>query len=224
MARLVERNVLVHERNAFLPESEKRRLDSPSSPLSTFSDKKHRTAKSREAVVQAFLMLEKKGRINRTDASIVAALAEIKIEAAKFYSQPSAFDEHPIIRGAQIIPMNVSARSVRRWVKAYEELGLAGLYDAIENRGNRQRRLGPDELVLMSQVVSRYLDERKPSISKIYNDVRASFEAENLLRRERGARELVPPSRETVRLAIRELDPFRCDLAREGVARCRRSK
>lgn len=183
-------------------------------------EEKHRKAKRREAVVLAFLALEKDGRVKRTDASIESALNDIKVRAAVFCSQRSAFDKNAIDPDTLIMP-KAGVRSVRRWLSAYEKLGLPSLNDAIENRGNRQSRLRPDELALMSRVVGGYLDDRKPSISTIYENVRKEFDEENRRRGARGAAELVAPSRETVRVAVRSLDPFRCDLSREGSARAR---
>ena len=130
-------------------------------------------------------------------------------------SQPSAFDASAIDRDTLRMP-KVSIRSVRRWLVTYEKLGLPGLYDTTENRGNRRSRLRPDELALMPRVVSGYFDERKLSISTIYANVRNEFDEENRRRRARCETELVRPSRETVRLAVRSPDPFRCDLSREG--------
>ena len=56
--RLVDLGRVEHERNAFLPESAKKRLKFPGDLLSTLSDKQHRSAKPREAVVLAFRELE----------------------------------------------------------------------------------------------------------------------------------------------------------------------
>ncbi len=53
-------------------------------------------------------------------------------------------------------------------------------------------------------------------------DVKRAFDQENAERRAAGRPELVRPSKETVRQAILALDPYQCDVAREGLEYARR--
>ena len=215
LARLAQLGKLAHDRDALLPEGARQRLTAPAELLSTLSGKQHRDVRVREAAVLAFLDCERDGGVKRTDRSIAAALAAIQIRAAAYLEQSSAWAPEGVGAGCLAIP-KLSVRNLRRWVKAYEDLGLSGLFSATGNRGNRNRRLRPDELSVMHAVIDGYLDDKKPSQAKILGDVKARFALENQSRRAAGQAELVVPSRETVRQAILSLDPLRCALAREG--------
>ena len=217
LARRAQLGKITHVREGLLPESARQRLTAPAELLSSLSEKQHRDTRIREAAVRAFLDCEAEGAVKRTDTSIGAALAAIQIRAGRYLDQPSAYARESVKAGCLVIP-KLSARTLRRWVKAYEDLGLSGLCSAKGNRGNRDRRLRPEELSVMHAVVNGYCDDRKPSQAKIYRDVEVRFELENRARRAAGRTELVLPSRETVRQAILSLDPLRCALAREGAA------
>lgn len=215
LARLSQVGKLAHERDGLRPDGARQRLAAPADVLSTLSVQQHRIARVREASVLAFLDCEQAGEVKRTDASIAAALHKIQIRAAAYLKQPSACDPYVAEPGSLVIP-KLSPRNLRRWVTAYEDLGLSGLYGARGARGNRARRMRPEELNLMHSVVDGYLDDRKPSQAQVHDDVKTRFEAENRKRRAAGQPDLVVPSRETVRQAILALDPLRCALAREG--------
>lgn len=220
LARRAQLGHIVHVRDGLRPEGARQRLAAPADLLSTLSPKQHKDARLREAAVLAFLDCEREGLVRRTDPSIAAALTTIQIRAGTYLKQNSPCDPCVADAGQLVIP-TIRVRSLRRWVKVYEDLGLAGLVGSKGNRGNRNRRLRPEELALMYSVVDGYVDELKPSQAKIHGDVKDRFKAENLQRRAAGQPDLVAPSRETVRQAILALNPLRCALAREGAATVR---
>lgn len=82
--------------------------------------------------------------------------------------------------------------------------------------------MGPEAIGLMMKEVRQYLSPEKPSIKLIHEQVYLSFYARNELRKESGRAPLVIPSRETVRRAIRGLDPYQVELARNGEAAARK--
>ena len=215
LARHAQLGAIRHVRDGLLPEGARQRLAAPAELLSTLSAEQHREVRIREASVLAFLDCEREGGVKRTDAAIKAALADIQIRAGRYLAQPSSWAPDSVTAGCLTIP-KLSPRTLRRRVKAYEELGLSGLCGATGNRGNRTRRLRPEEISVMNAVVNGYLDDRKPSKAKVYDDVKARFELENRSRKAAGQTALAVPSRETVRQAINALDPLRCAFAREG--------
>jgi putative transposase len=221
MARLVGAGCVVHEPDALLPETARRRLEVSTDMLAVLPASMHRRAMGREAVVQSFLDMEREGLVHRTDASIEAAVDAIVGRAARKLAKPSQFDLGPD-DGDPIKVPEFSPRSLRRWVSAFEALGLAGLYDGVRNRGNRMPRLCPSSLSILATCVNGYMCASRPTQSKIYEDVKTAFDTENSIRREAGRPELVTPSKETVRQAILSLDPFHCDVTREGAAAARK--
>lgn len=221
MSRLVDTGSVKHERDAFLPETAKARLEAPSQMLSMLPDKQHRTAKGKENVVRAFLELEREGAVKRVDASIQVALNEIMGRAAKYSKAQSHFDEGKKQAGTLVVP-EFCARSLRRWLTSYERHGIAGLIDGTSQRGNHSRRLCPETQLLLGKCVAGYMTREKKTQRAIFDDVKRVFAARNEELRAEGMPELVRPSKETVRQAILALDPYQCDVAREGLEKARR--
>lgn len=217
LTRLVQRGALEHECDAFLPAELRKQAQLKSETISGLTPKQHLRAKRREAVVLAFLHLERLRKVKRTDPAINAVLAEIKQTAGTFLSVPSDGDVRVLDGRDMVTPAKVSAKSVRRWVSAYQRLGLAGLYDQEEARGNRSRRLTTEEIALMMTEVRGYIDAQRPTKEIILVNVKRAFEKANVARAERGLPELQTPSRETVRRAIASLDPFQADVVRYGL-------
>ncbi|MCA1775051.1 MAG: Mu transposase C-terminal domain-containing protein [Loktanella sp.] len=215
MSRLVDLGQVVHERDALLPENARARLEAPSELLSMLPAAQHRRARGREGVVLAFFQLEKEGCVNRTDTAINAVIDTITGRAAKLLKGESHYDESDRQMRILTVP-EFSARSLRRWVTAYERRGISGLFDNTSRQGNRNRLLCPRTQMLLAQCVRGYLTREKKSQAAIFFDVKIAFEAENTERRALGSPDLVRPSKETVRQAILALDPYECDVAREG--------
>lgn len=218
---------LEHRRDAFLPKSAKRRLRAPAHELSTLAPKQQQKAKNHESLVRAFFEMEAEGKVKRTETSVKSALPEIMFRAGKYLSVPSEGDVIEAGGNKMIEPTKISAIRLLKRVAAFSRDGMAALY----GRGSgsrRPRRIGPDELALLSKTVRNYLVMEQPSIFQVVEDVRDAFIAENLRReelREKGEKDkspLVMPSRETIRLEVKKLDPFEVDIARFGLAEARK--
>ena len=221
MSRLVDLGEVRHERGALLPESARARLIAPRELLSTIPDAQHRRARRKEAAVSAFLELEAAGHVNRTDDAIKSAKSQIAIRAGELLRGETQYDERKAEAGELVVP-KFSARTLRRWLAAYEDLGMAGLFDRMGTQGNSERRLCMRSLMLLADGVRGFMTRQKPSQSAIYMDVKRLFTAENAERRAEGRPELVTPSKETVRQAILSLDPFHCEVARCGIDAARK--
>ena len=217
IARLVDLGRVEHKRGALLPENARAKLELPSDLLSRLPKRTHRIARGKEAVVLVFLAKERDGKMKRTDQSIEVGRDEITGRAARILEEPSQY-AGPMERTT--VP-SFSSRTLRRWLKAYEELGIAGLYDDVGRRGNRERRLCFEAQALLADCVRGYM---APGMTQaaIQKDVERAFERANEDRRTVGRAELVCPSKETVRQAILALDPYYCDVARLGIEAARR--
>ncbi|SDY37313.1 DDE-type integrase/transposase/recombinase [Citreimonas salinaria] len=216
ISRLIDLGRVVHEREALLPEAARARLSAPSDLLSTLPAAQHLRARGREGAVLAFLQMEEEGCVNRTDEAISNMLDAITGRAAKILKGESQYDEAGRKAGILSVP-EFSPRSLRRWITAYERFGISGLFDGMSRQGNRSRRLCLQTQTILARCVRGYLTLEKKTQSGIYEDVKVAFSAENETRRAQGRPELVRPSKETVRQAILALDPFECDVAREGL-------
>ncbi|MCF3595724.1 Mu transposase C-terminal domain-containing protein [Rhodobacteraceae bacterium LMO-12] len=224
---------LQHRRDAFLPESAKRRLRAPAQELSPLPLKQQQKAKYHESLVRAFLEMEAEGKVKRTEKSANAALREVKFRAGKYLSIPSEGDTIETGGNKMIVPTKISASRLLKRVAAFSRDGMSALYGRGAN-SRRIRRIGPEELALLSKTVRNYLVMEQPSIAQVVEDVRDAFIAENLRREELRKKEekgkkgkkakspLVMPSRETVRLEIKKLDPFEVDIARFGLDEARK--
>lgn len=225
LSRRVRLGILEHRRDAFLPDAAKRRLKNPSQEISTLPVKQQQKAKYHESLVRAFLEMETEGKVKRTEASVTAALPEIKFRAGRFLSIPSEGDVGEAGGNRMTVPTKISAGRLLKRVAAFSRDGMSALYGRSAN-GSRTRRIGPDELALLSKTVRNFLTMEKPTIAHMVEDVRDAFIAENRRRRsqegEKQKSPLVMPSRETIRLAVRKIDPFEMDIARFGLDEARK--
>ncbi|MBN2906680.1 MAG: DDE-type integrase/transposase/recombinase [Rhodobacteraceae bacterium] len=211
--------------DAFAPEAAFGGRELPPDLLSSLSREQQERAASREAIVMAFLEFydnERKKRdpkqytrVKRTDASIRATLPAIRLRAGEILAEKTSGGRGSMTAMTPV-PETGSPRSIRRWVKAYEAFGLAGLYDYVHQGGNRNRRLTLDELMLLHREVQKYHSEANLTQQNIFENVKNAFEEANVGRREEGKPDLVTPSRETVRQAILALDPFAEKVSRDG--------
>jgi len=153
-----------------------------------------------------------KGEVKRTGKEIKAALPAIKFRAGDFLDNLTSTE----MGSTKSVPEKVGARSLRRWTVAYEQCGLGGLFDRVNERGNHDRRMTADKLMLMTRVVNKFQGEANFTQQNVIDDVRNAFDDANIERREAGRPEIAGPSRETIRKAIIDLDPFQTMLGRDG--------
>ncbi|MBL3609835.1 Mu transposase C-terminal domain-containing protein [Rhodovulum sulfidophilum] len=203
------------------PASARKRLVQSASFIDDLPFKTRVRLSKKDAYCEAILELRRDGLIKMTDEGLDANMALIKGKALAYAGKHTRvgdrkldisgnFDEAP------------SPRTLRRWLEAKEELGLVGLADAMHRRGNRTRVMGPEEIGLLMTEVRKYLSPEKPTIKMIHEGVQIAFDKRNAERVKVGLGVLTTPSRETVRRAVRELDPFQVTLAREGEAAARK--
>ena len=213
LSRRVTLGKLEHRRDAFLPETAKRRLKIPSREISTLSLSQQQKAKYHESMVLGFRAMEAEGKVKRTEASVAAVLTEIQFRAGQILSVSSEGDDRATGGNTMIVPIKVSASRLLKRVAAFDRDGMSALYGRSVN-GRRSRRIAPDELALMSKTVQNFLTMERPTVAQVIEDVRDAFIAENHLRKNEGKPLLIMPSRETIRHAVRSLDPFEVDIER----------
>ena len=202
--------------NEHQPEHLRERILPAGDLLSLKSSNSQRKASVRHAAVLAFqeLLRDEKKDVQRTEVSVRRHLGAIKFRVGEILAEGRPEDDDENLA----VPKRLGAKTLLTWERKYRRFGLAGLYGRIEDRGNRDRRLTADELMLMAKIVSQYLDDKCPSQAIIYRDVKCAFLADNERRRAEGQPEICCPSRETVRQAIKKLNPFDVTLTRKGRA------
>ncbi|QFT79945.1 Integrase core domain protein [Roseovarius sp. THAF27] len=200
--------------NQYQPEHLRQRILPDGALLSLKDAKAKRKAAMRLATVQAFreLLDDETKNVVRNAASVQPFLREIKLRAGEILAEGQPEDGSDSL----FVPKKLGAKTVLDWERKERRFGLAGLYDRISERGNRDRRMSADELMVMGKVVGKYLNDQRPSQGLIFEEVKTAFLAENERRRAAYEPEIVCPSRETVRQAIRKLNPFDMTLTRYG--------
>ncbi|WP_422072037.1 Mu transposase C-terminal domain-containing protein [Tranquillimonas rosea] len=200
--------------NQYQPEHLREHVLPDGELLSLKGTKAQQKAAMRLAVVQAFreFLEDDEHNVTRTATSVRPYLGAIKYRAGEIQAQSDPDDESDTLP----VPKKLGAKSVLEWERLERRFGLAGLYDRIADRGNRDRRMRADELMIMGKVVGKYLDDQRPSQAIIFEEVKIAFAKENERRRVAGEPEILCPSRETVRQAIRKLNPFDMTLTRKG--------
>ncbi|MBT0959405.1 transposase [Alphaproteobacteria bacterium KMM 3653] len=182
--------------------------------LSLRGTKAQKKAAMRMATVPAFreLLMDETKNVTRSANSVRPYLGVIKLRVGEILAEGHPEDSSESLA----VPRKLGAKTVIEWERKERRFGLAGLYDNTTKRGNRDRRLTADELMIMGRIVSKYLDDQQLSQAIIFGEVKDAFDDENAKRRAEGQPELVCPSRESVRQAIRKLNPFDVTLTRHG--------
>lgn len=200
--------------NEHQPEHLRKRILPDGDLLSLKGSKAQKKAAMRMATVLAFreLLDDETNKISRTSESLRPHLGVIKLRVGEILAEGNPEDSNESLA----VPKRLGAKTVLQWERNERRFGLPGLYDRSAERGNKDRRLTSDELMIMGKVVSKYLNDQRPSQAIIFMEVQDAFEDANLQRREAGQPEIVCPSRETVRQAIRKLNPFDLMLTRHS--------
>lgn len=204
----------------FQPDHLRERILPDGQLLSLRGSKAQKKAAMRLATVQAFreLLDDESKNVQRTAESVKPHLGAIKLRVGEILEEGEPENKAESLA----VPKKLGAKTVLQWDRRERRFGLAGLYDKTTDRGNRERRLTADELMLMGSVVSKYLCDQRPSQAIILEEVQKAFESANVQRRAEGQPEMCCPSRETVRQAINKLNPFDMTLTRRGRAAANR--
>ncbi|KIC07217.1 transposase, partial [Leisingera sp. ANG-M1] len=221
LSRLASLGRIRVEPNYYHPDNAVRQAQPSTALISALPPKLQARVAKRSAYVEAFLELEREGKVNRTDAAITANMELLSGKAIKFADNLNPLGQAEPDPSTDL-KVYLSARTLRKWIKAAELDGQAGFLDAMHLRRNRNRILGPEEVGLLMKEVRGYMSRDRPTIKVIHQNVLNAFEKRNAEREAQGLHTLTAPSRETTRRAIRELDPFAVITARFGEAAARK--
>ncbi|WP_108500941.1 Mu transposase C-terminal domain-containing protein [Paracoccus indicus] len=221
LSRLGSAGRIQTNRNHFTKMAAQRRLDEGDNLISLLDEKQQERVFARAIWVQAFLKLEGEKKCKRTDEAIKASIRELRVEALEACAELAG-------RGATHASAGFtfreapSPRSLRKWLKAYEAHGLAGLALREHRRGNRGPGFCYTSRSLLMEGVRKYMDPGRPTMMTIFKQVDELFAQCNAKREEDGLSKIRRPSREAVRRAINSLDPYTVKLKRDGAAAARK--
>ena len=222
LSRLASARRIQVERDYYDPRECQRRLRGQTSMVTTMSDKARARVSKKDAYCEAVEKLRRDGNtIKMTDESLRANMTLIMGAALEYVENLNPLKSTRLDLSADFRKAP-SARTLRRWLQIKHKDGLAALAGTMHRRGNRGSAMGPEARGLLYKQVRGYLSVEKPTMKMIHENVIIAFETRNAERAEEGLDLLAIPSRETVRRAIRSLDPFEVECARNGVAAARK--
>lgn len=173
----------------------------------------------KNAYVEAFLELYYKKLIKMTDAAISASKDLLRSRAMDYVRN---FFGGEGVLVSEDISKAPSARVLRRWIRDHAIAGVHGLVDSMYRRGKRDKVMGAEENALMMKEVNGYANEKRPTVKKIHENVEIAFRKRNEERALAGLLGLRIPNYETVRRAVKTLDPYHVTLKREGLEAARK--
>lgn len=220
LSRRANVGLLTHNRDKFRPGNAVQKAHSTTDLLATLADDAQHEVRYRIAMVDATNELHAEGVLKRNDESIKFNMSLIRERATQMLELNASVGQERLSR-SEVTAARVGASTLRKWMKKHDNGGIYALVDKRHLRGNRQRRLSPDELLILSREVGKFVDSQKPTKEIIYQNVSRAFRVENELRAAENLSLLQVPSRETVRQEINKIDPFLAMCAREGLAKAK---
>jgi putative transposase len=220
LSRRANAGLLTHNRNKFKPENAVQDAHSGTDLLTTLSEEAQAEVHFRLSMVDAANELHAEGALKRTEPSIKANMGLIRERATQMLELNARTVGERLAR-SEMTAARVGASTLRKWMKKHDNGGVYALVDKRNERGYRKRRLSPDELLILSREVRKFVDTQKLTKEAIFKNVETAFRVENDRREEKILSLLQAPSRETVRQEINKLDPFLVMCGREGLAKAK---
>ena len=171
-------------------------------------------------VCQVFYELYFRGEVQKTAASVKAALTEIRAKTREILINQQ-FIERSRRACAPVQDMIYPAPStLLKWCDIYAKGGYSpmALIPEYHRSGNRSARFCIHATSLMAKSIDKYLAFKGPSKEQVVADTIYAFKDENTLRLKRGQELLRAPSARTILRRIAELDPNYVCATREGIA------
>lgn len=221
MRRLGNEHRVRVERGYFDPHAAAKKQMRASTSHAALSGSAKTRVNKKEAYCQAALDMHREKLMNFTDVSMKANAFALMGRAMELADNLNPSGEKKL-KKSEDFSVCPSPRSLRRWLASLQDSRSHGLIDRMDSRGNRTSRMGPESIGLMMREVRKYLSPERPSIKMVYEWVQLSFHDRNKQRTQEGRDCLPIPSRETVRRAVRALDPYRVELTRNGEAAARK--
>jgi putative transposase len=219
------------------PREKLTRLVAPVQSLADLSEKERSDVLLKELVAQTFLKLEAEGKLTRSSATGGEAADLVNQEVERITKEraralatlsspetPRGFKRK--VRGGkhkgQPEDVGYCWRTILKIVNSYERFGLVGLARHYAKSGNRDRRLQPEVLQIMGELVDRYASEMRPTKKATYDLFKAEVSARNKELGLVGQGAIVPVSRKIFYREIQKIPAFEVYAARHGIEAAKR--
>ncbi|RVV97177.1 hypothetical protein EKE94_14210 [Mesobaculum littorinae] len=196
------------------------RLNKPVEVISELPEQIGRLVIWRKAVCDAFLTLEAKDEIKRTQESYDSARPRLAAETQRLVGEGAAAAKKAR-PGKDVTVRNLpGSRTAFQWVRAYQSASCSplALIPETYRSGNRTRIWCPRSVVLMNQVIEIYADTQRPTKVQAIKQTQALFDEENRKRADAGVPLMVVPSAASIRRRLGMADPFYLYAKRNGAA------
>jgi putative transposase len=160
----------------------------------------------------------------RTDTYIKTAMHGVYTTISTRKAARAAEDKATRCDQTYAIAKCPSARTVRRWLKAYESGGLdvMALRDGYHRSGNAFSSLNPEVVNLIDKYVSGWADTRRPTMVGQHEKLAGEIREINKKRATSGEPPLSIPAKATFRKAIKAIPAFAAYAGRHGVEAAKR--
>ncbi len=173
----------------------------------------------RKDICDAFLRLERTGRLCRTYASVDEQMGALEQEVRRHDS--AARTERGVRRaGTQIIWRKMPcAKTILRWVRQYDVCGhdLLGLLPRTYRSGNRGLRWCHRTEAMASEVIEVFSTTQRPTRKQSVAEVQRRIKAENACRIADGREALTIPSARSLLRRLKQADPYYTHARRLGL-------
>lgn len=204
------------DRAAFDPAALASRLESEARIVSELPPKDRECVLWRQFFCVGFMKLEADGKASRSDASMKRAIgvlsAEFTANEGRWVGRRNEDGKQiPLCAGDQQPPTPPSPRTLRTWLKAYEEAGLraVALRKKLFRCGNRVTVRHPPEIRgLLADAALNYASNKRPSVADLHRKLKADIDLLNLERERAGLSPLKKPSYDRLLKEVRSIPAF----------------
>jgi putative transposase len=190
--------------------------------LSTLAKGAARAVATRYNLVEAFLELEAKRQVIRTDKSIDEKLELIEARARKLERAAKSNGKRKYGGKTEKQLVGLSTRRLRHYVSNYEQNGMRGLLSVHHRSGVKRAPWGPESERLMMETVQKYGHIQQPTQEQICKAVEDAFTTVNEVRAKEGFSPLRCPSKRTIKRRITALPAFATKVRRRGLDAARK--
>ncbi len=195
------------------------RNNRPADMLAELDDESRSMVLWRQAICDSFLTLEQGGKIARTYASATAILPSLDYEVRRKSGQITTVAGGRRA-GAKLVTRKFPcAKTILRWLKAYEEGGYdpLALLPRTHRSGNRGLRWCHRTEAMVSDVIEIYASTQRPTKRQAVVEARNRIKSENQRRRDEGMAELALPSERSLLRRLSQADPYYTEAQRLGI-------
>lgn len=195
------------------------RKNRPADMLAELDDEARSMVLWRQAICDSFLTLEQGGKVARTYSSVTAILPALDYEVRRKSGQIATVAGGRRA-GAKLVTRKLPcAKTVLRWLKAYEEGGYdpLALLPRTHRSGNRGLRWCHRTEAMVSDVIEIYASTQRPTKRQAVVEARNRIKSENQRRCDDGMPELALPSERSLLRRLSQADPYYTEAQRLGI-------